>query len=403
MKQGKFYSSIITAILALSVVGYLAYSLFSTVYAPTSTTIAVAYEAGEGYAVMGYVVRDETTLTSSSPIVVAQFDEGQRVGNNQVVAYGYDTDVARQNQGAIDAVADQLEQLSFVGDSTVSAAAIPALDKEILSSILSVNTAVAQQDFDTAYEKSPTLEGLVLRRTAEESDLAVLSTYRAELEAQLSLLESTTTAGGRAVYAPHAGYYSNEVDGYETILTPEALTSMTVASFETLVPTAINDTAFGRLIDGEEWSFVSVIPAEYLTNTKVGDTVSLSFSGHLTDLTDVKVTYIGSAENNQCLVIVQSDDNMSDMTLLRHQQAYITFQSYSGLRVPKSALQVDDNGNPGVYVLEAAKAQWKNIQILYDNNDSYVVALDKTSTDNLWPGDEIILQADDLYNGKVVG
>ena len=36
------------------------------------------------------------------------------------------------------------------------------------------------------------------------------------------------------------------------------------------------------------------------------------------------------------------------------------------------------------------------------NGESYVAALDKSSTNNLWPGDEIIVGAKDLYNGKVV-
>ncbi|MFI3313824.1 MAG: hypothetical protein R3Y62_08050, partial [Eubacteriales bacterium] len=70
MKQGKIYSQIIIAALALLVVGYLAFSLVSNVYTPTVTTVAIAYEAGEGCAVMGYVVREETVLTSTSPIVV---------------------------------------------------------------------------------------------------------------------------------------------------------------------------------------------------------------------------------------------------------------------------------------------------------------------------------------------
>ena len=56
----------------------------------------------------------------------------------------------------------------------------------------------------------------------------------------------------------------------------------------------------------------------------------------------------------------------------------------------------------GVFVLEGSTAAWKNIEILYDNGESYVVVLDKSSTDNLWPGDEIIVGARNLYDGKVV-
>ena len=93
---------------------------------------------------------------------------------------------------------------------------------------------------------------------------------------------------------------------------------------------------------------------------------------------------------------------MQDVTLLREQSADVVFASYSGLRVPKDAVRVDESGQPGVYVLEGAAAKWKTIEILHDNGESYVVKLDKSSTDNLWPGDEVIVNAKNLYNGKVV-
>ena len=98
----------------------------------------------------------------------------------------------------------------------------------------------------------------------------------------------------------------------------------------------------------------------------------------------------------------QTANDMQDVTLLREQSADITFASYSGLRVPKDAVRVDEKGQPGVYVLEGASAKWKPITILHDNGESYVVKLDKTSTDNLWPGDEVIVNAKNLYDGKVV-
>jgi len=52
--------------------------------------------------------------------------------------------------------------------------------------------------------------------------------------------------------------------------------------------------------------------------------------------------------------------------------------------------------------VEGNAAAWKNVNILHDNGESYVVELDKSSTNNLWPGDEIIVGARNLYDGKVV-
>ena len=103
------------------------------------------------------------------------------------------------------------------------------------------------------------------------------------------------------------------------------------------------------------------------------------------------------------LLVLSCDRYMQSVTLLRQQSADVIFASYAGLRVPKAAVHVDKNSQAGVYVLEGATAVWKDISILHDNGESYVVELDRTSTANLWPGDEVIVSARNLYDGKVVG
>ena len=60
----------------------------------------------------------------------------------------------------------------------------------------------------------------------------------------------------------------------------------------------------------------------------------------------------------------------------------VIFHSYSGLRVPREAVcYSEETGSAGVYVLEGAKAVWKDIQLLYDNGDTYIAALDQSSTE----------------------
>ena len=89
------------------------------------------------------------------------------------------------------------------------------------------------------------------------------------------------------------------------------------------------------------------------------------------------------------------------MTLLRRQACTLTFRSYAGLRVPKEALCTGADGTAGVYVREGAVARFKAVDVLYESEDGYVAALDQTSTENLWPGDEILIGSN-YYDGKVV-
>ena len=65
-------------------------------------------------------------------------------------------------------------------------------------------------------------------------------------------------------------------------------------------------------------------------------------------------------------------------------------------------MYVNENGESGVYVLEGAEARWKTVNILYEDGESFLVELDKSSTRNLWPEDEIILTTDTIFEGKVM-
>ena len=100
--------------------------------------------------------------------------------------------------------------------------------------------------------------------------------------------------------------------------------------------------------------------------------------------------------------MLSCDRLLQDVTALRRQTADIVFSSYSGLHVPAQALYYSD-GSAGVYVLEGVRANWKPVNILYEYNNGYIVELDKSSTGNLWPEDQIILTSEDIYDGKVMG
>ena len=192
-------------------------------------------------------------------------------------------------------------------------------------------------------------------------------------------------------------------DGYETVLTPGKLQTMTAQDYNLIEPETVPENAIGKLIRGTTWYYVTTLPASELKDVKEGARVQLLFARDVYDQLDMTVERVGNNEAGYKLLVLSCDKYMQNVTLLRQQSADVVFNSYQGLRVPKDAVRVEDGGQTGVYVLEGATARWKPITILHDNGESYVVELDKTSTANLWPGDEIIIHAKNLYDGKVVG
>ena len=186
------------------------------------------------------------------------------------------------------------------------------------------------------------------------------------------------------------------------LLEHAALDTLTAARLEELTPGEAAETALGKIITESTWYYVTSVPTELVKDARVGRKIPVTFSSVFYDDISMTIERIGEDEDGESLLVLSCDLYMQDVTLLREQSADVVFTSYSGLRVPKEAIRVTEEQRTGVYVLENRNAVWKYVTPLHDNGEPYVVALDKSSPNNLWPGDEVIGGTMELYDGKVV-
>lgn len=402
MKQGKIYTKLILGLLLAAVTAYMGFALLRTLEAPLSTVRAIEYEAGTTCRVTGYVVRDESVLTSPYSITVLTRREGERVGAGQPVATGYQSADAQARQHEIESLEAGLAQLQYARSDDPDLDNTAALDQSLVELFSEAAQDTARRDLTAVAALGPHIKGLLLRRDASPEQLEALDAQTGALETELAALRSGSGAGVRTVTAPEPGCFSAGADGYEQVLTPERLSSLTLSELRTLTPAALPDGACGRLVRSGGWYFVCAVPSGLVAELEPGDTVTAGFSHGSSGVMDLTITRIGDEENGERLLVLSSERYLQDVTLLRQHTTELVFHSYAGLRVPKTALVMDSEDRPSVYVLEGGRSKSKAVSILYDNGESYVVALDKSDTGNLWPGDEIILNPRNLYDGKVV-
>ena len=401
MKQGKSYFTVILWILLAAIAAYFGYNVVSSLYAPLMTATVTPYEAGAGYYASGFVVREEELLYSQYGTTVLNCAEGAHVAANDTVATGYRSEDAKTRQTRIDELSGQIEQLQYAWSAVSSVYDQAALDADIAGDLAQLSRYLALRDMNSVSDLSPELKGLILRRTGSDSDSGSLQARISTLQAELETLEAQSAGDTSAILAGKAGTFSAAVDGYESVLTPERLMEMTVAEFESVQPDETDANAIGRLVTSATWYYACVVPASELSGVEEGDRATLTFARDYYQPVTMRVARLGGNEAGSRLLVLSSDRALQNVTLLRQQSAEIVFTSYSGLRVPKSAVRVE-NGQTGVYILEGTLAKWKPITILHDTGESYIVTLDTSSTNNLWPGDELIINAKNLYDGKVV-
>ena len=135
--------------------------------------------------------------------------------------------------------------------------------------------------------------------------------------------------------------------------------------------------------------------------------------------TDLPVTleYVSAEENGQAVVVLRGDLYLSELTLLREQSAQIIISGVEGIRIPREALRivteteeledgsVEETTVTGVYCVSGREAEFKPVTVLYSNESFALVEPDVASNQELLrlrPGDEVIVTAKDLYDGKVL-
>ena len=402
MKQGHTYTKIILWLFLIAVVCYFGYYLHDANYEPLQTVTAVEYEAGSGSYTTGFVVRDETLIVSAYSITSVSVSEGERVSTGQVIGTGYQSTNAQGRQARIEELEHEKEQLGFAVSYSLDPSATADLEDQAQAHLQAFSRSVARRDMNACADRSATIKGLILRLSSSEGELNEIKQKIGYIDDELAALREESSSDTKPVSVSTGGYFSGAADGYEDLLSSKTLQTMTVAKLEELEPYEVSEHAIGRLIHGSTWYYVTAVDEDLVADLRPGDRVPVSFvSSIYRDLT-MRVDRLGEPENGKRLLVLSCDKYMQQVTLLREQSADVVFSSCNGLRVPKEAIRVTDDRRHGVYVLEAGAAEWKYVDLLHDNGESYVVKLDKSSTDNLWPGDEIIITSEELYDGKVI-
>ena len=422
MRQKSLGTKILMAAITLALLAYFGVQAARYFTDPLSTTLAYHYAVEESISVSGYVVRDEQVLSNeSSGLLQLLREEGERVSAGGTVAAVFADQASLDLQTEIESLTSRIEQLQYAQEAELGVEITQRLDNQIHQSILSYRAALEAGRFQDAEEQGSTLRSQVLKRDYSVSGGEDLTAQLQELQSQRQTLQSQAAGSVRRITAPAAGLYSAVVDGYETVLTPESLADLTPPALESVTADESVQSNVGKLVLGETWYYAAVLTAEEAEELeKAADAGELYLRFAQGVDTDLPVTLesIGPEENGQAVAILSGELYLSQLTLLREQSAQIIFSSVEGIRVPREAVRLvtetteNEDGTvtettvTGVYCVSGREAEFKPVEVLYSNENFALVEADIASNQELLrlrPGDEVIVNARDLYDGKVIG
>ena len=421
MKQGKSLITFVMVILAAALAVYFGYYLFDTFNDPFTTTLAYSYTAYDSVEADGMVVREEQILPEQAGIVDVTLAEGEKVGVGQTVALVYRDTQAQNDQAQLDALAMEIELLEYAAVESGDTGSAARLDEDILQSVVALRSSAALGDYTQLEEQVRAVKSNVLKRGYTYGDgltAADLTARIRELNSQYAQLNVQAASATTRVTAQQSGTFSALVDGYESVLTPTSALQLTPASLSALMAgegAAQVGGGLGKLITSNRWYFAALVSAEAAARLGEGDTVTARFTGDFSQDVDMRVEQVGEAEGSQAVVVFSSDRYLEQVTLLRQQSVQIIFNSWSGLRIPKDALrmvtstyedtesgEIVESSRVGVYAIVGGRAEFKEVEIVTEGSDYYVVRSAVSGSAALRAGDTIIVRAVGLYDGQLL-
>ncbi len=400
----KFGKRILAVLACTAVVGYFGLQAYLYFSDPLTTTACYTYQLEQTISVTGYVVRSEVVLTGqTSGLLRLSRTEGERVSAGGEVAVVYADQASLDRQAEIDTLETQIEQLQYAQQSALSGEVSLKLDNRILSAMTSLRQHLTADQLDEAEDYIATLRGLILKRDYTYTNSDELDTQLQSLQSQLQTLKSQAASGTRTITAPRSGIYSAVVDGYESVLTPESLEDITPSELLPVEAGPADSSGLGKLIAEDTWYYAATVSESDAAELKEGQTLTLRFPKGETQGYSMKIQSISKPESGRVAVVFSCSGYVQDVTLLRQQSAELVTESITGLRVPKEAVRVDEEGKAGVYCILGRKAQFKPVKVRYTGDEFVLVSsVSDTESARIRPGDEVIVTANDLYNGKIV-
>ncbi|MCI8303225.1 MAG: hypothetical protein HFF52_01205 [Lawsonibacter sp.] len=426
MKQGKPLITFVILILAATVALYFGYYVYNFFYEPYHTAQVYSYTAHDSVAAEGLVVRQARLLSSPSGILEVTRTEGEKVGIGQQIALVYRDSQAQANQTVIEELTMEVELLEEAVAQTGDLESAARLDEDILQAVVSLRASYALGDYTQLRSQVMEVKSSVLKRGYTYGDgltVTDLSAQLRELKSQLAVLSRQSAQATTRVTAPEPGVFSNLVDGYESRLTPETLRQLTPASLQELIdsPAGEDSGSMGKLITSDTWYFAANLPEQSAGRLTVGRPATLRFSGELNRDVEMTVDRIGPTQDGKTLVVFSSNRYLTLTTLLRHQTVELIFDSYSGLRIPKEALRLEkyqpsdssgtsssgtsssaESSRVGVYALINGRAEFREVSIVHEGSDYYVVSPVAAGRKLLRAGDTIITYGTGLQDGLLL-
>ena len=394
----------------LAAAAFYGFCLITYFNAPVKSEIIRSGEMEKKIATKGVIVRQEYLFESTfSGTLESTVEEGETVSKGEQVATLYKGTVDQSIQTALEAVNARIKELNETPITTqVMVSDASKVDAQITDQVHTVIENTYKRDYSKMNQIYATIIKLSEKRQLlSGEDTASLSTLES-LKAEKQKLESQINLEKVDLIAPSQGIFSARIDGLEKVITPDKLASLTPEEVNKLLNVSVEDnrnveagSPVAKIITDFDWYLAINLENEQIGDLQVGDTLELRFKDLSEKLVNGTVTVVNSDGNGHSAVVVKCNKNISGIYESRQVDVDVVLKRSEGLKVPIQAL-VSNNGQTGAYVKREGIATFRQAEVLMQDDNYAIVKEDNSQKNGLLLYDEVILETNGIYDGKII-
>ncbi len=367
------------------------------------TETAVIYSSAEKVTFQGVYVRNETVIDVDVDGVLSYpCEDGGKIANGSIIAYVYENENDIFVNQRIEELKKEVELLESAQNPGTTEVTTPAfISKLIDQQYQTIAVLIAENDLQSLTEerqKLQTLMGIYQIVINEETDFnAAIDTLTTEIKE----LERKQKQPVDVITSENTGYFISYIDGFENILSPETIDSLTVDDIKDIISKSMEEpteTAVGKMVDGYEWKMVGLVNAEQVS-FDTGSEVTVKFASTPDTVTAVIEDIVESDNPEESIIILGCDELTYNLVQRRVERVEIILNDYEGIKVPRKAIRFNKENEKGVYVLLGQRIVFKKIEPIYEC-DEYILSKITSDSGYISMYDDIICEgeiSEDLY------
>lgn len=399
---------ILFIVVALCIFSDVVYQIYLKISYPYETTTVYEYSMENTIPTDGFVFKEETVITGNNAggVVNYLYTNGSHVAIQSEVAriYQNQEDITKTTQ--IQQLDQQISRLNDAQSIGVSqGTSLSVVEKDLSHAYYSLIENLQQENLIDLAEETNDITTLLNKKQIITGKVQNFNDTIQQLTNEKQQLQSSITSQPQSINTPVAGYFVDQTDGYEGILTLDYASSITPTELQDLLnqpQPAVQSDNIAKIITDPTLQYLGIAPTKYLLNLNVGKKCTLRFSDLALDV-PAKVTAISVDPSQENGMVTFSIDYMSDrIAIARRDHVDAVISNNTGLRVPKTAIRVNDQGEQGVYVTNSISMNFRKIDVIYEDEE-YVLSKQHTDDSSyLQLYDSIIVQGKDLYDNKPI-